>query len=375
MSPIELLHPLGYVRSAIVIGECPPRLRPVAPPPRNGERPDLVVVGKGAGVDVPCADDGIAYVLGRRRAARSVGFIHLPNYAESTHVATLESDALPASRRARIARVSRGRLWCDIGSLLFGPDAVPLAWLQEDVRRVVITTSRHGATSTSVVRGPGKVAKVGAGPSTVPAGLGEAAALRTLGPTAAAAGAEVPRALDELELDGVPVTVESVVPGRQAAETLRGHERAARELVARLTEWLVRWNAGTTDGTVVAVHQDLTMTNVLLSGDALGIVDWASARPDGLPLTDFFYAALDARAAVDGYRDRGAAFRECFLGGGDWYELVGGLEGRIVDELSLTKDAADRAFHECWTHHAANEAHRGEGTQFREVARLARAAR
>jgi hypothetical protein len=374
MTPIELLHPRGYVRSALVVGECPPRLRPAAPPPPNGERPDLVIVGKGAGGDVACADDGIAYVLGRRRAARAVEFVHLPNYAESTHVATLESDALPASRRARIARITRGRLLCDTGTLLFGP-VEPLAWLQEDVRRVAITTSRHGATSTAVVRGTGKVAKVGAGPSTVPAGLGEAAALRTLGPAAAAAGVAVPTVLDELELDGVPVTIETVVAGRPAAEALRRNETAARELIAGLTTWLVRWNAGTRDGSIVAVHQDLTMTNVLLTDQALGIVDWASARPDGLPLTDFFYAALDARAAIDGYRDRSAAFRECFLSGGDWYELVSALERRILDELSLTRDDADRAFHECWNHHAANEARRGEGTQFGDVAQLAAAAR
>ena len=141
----------------------------------------------------------------------------------------------------------------------------------------------------------------------------------------------------------------------------------------------MRWNARTAvvrkDARLVAVHQDLTMANVLVDDDRLGIVDWASARPEGLPLMDFFYAALDARAAVDGYRDRSAAFRQCFMHGGDWYDLVAGLERRVAEELSLARDAADLAFHECWRHHAANEARRGEGTQFGAVLELAASAR
>jgi Phosphotransferase enzyme family len=376
MTPLELLHPRGYVRSALVSGDCPDRLRPTTSPPPRGEAADLVIVGTGAkDVDVACAEDGITYVLGRRRAPRSVAFVHLPSYAQSTHVAALSSKDLPASRRARIARLPGGRFLCDVGTLVFRRGVEPLAWLQEEVDGAVITTSRHGATSTFVVRTAHKVAKVGAGPSTVPAGLGEATALRTLGPDASAAGVSVPEVIDELELNGEPVTVESVVPGRSATQVLRGDDKAARDVIERLTAWLTRWNALTSAGDLVAVHQDLTMANLLLHEHELGIVDWASARPDGLPFTDFFYAVLDARAAVNGYRDRSAAFRECFLRGGDWHELVSGLERRAAAALSLDKERADRAFHECWRQHAANEERRGEGTQFREVLELAAAAR
>src|SRR5581483_11665401 len=44
----------------------------------------------------------------------------------------------------------------------------------------------------------------------------------------------------------------------------------------------------------VAVHGDLTMWNVILGqSGALGVVDWESAREDGLPLVDLVYALAD----------------------------------------------------------------------------------
>ena len=63
----------------------------------------------------------------------------------------------------------------------------------------------------------------------------------------------------------------------------------------------------------VAAHGDLTMSNVLLGEGAPGVVDWEASTATGVPLRDLLYAAVDATAAADGYRDRlapsSAAFR------------------------------------------------------------------
>src|SRR4029453_10067298 len=47
---------------------------------------------------------------------------------------------------------------------------------------------------------------------------------------------------------------------------------------------------------VVAVHNDLTMTNVLVDGPAIGVIDWEQAAATGLPGTDLWYSLVDAVA-------------------------------------------------------------------------------
>jgi aminoglycoside phosphotransferase (APT) family kinase protein len=185
----------------------------------------------------------------------------------------------------------------------------------------------------------------------------------------------VPTVLDERTVNGLPVTIESAVPGKVAADVIARRPSDAGGILERLTEHLARWNEQTFAGTSVAVHQDLTMANVLVDDERLGLVDWASSRPDGLPLTDFFYAALDARAAVDGYRDRVNALRECFSPNGDWFTRVGTLEAAVTRRLGIDSELADRAFMACWENHAANEQRRGEVGQFQAVLDAARGLR
>ncbi len=132
----------------------------------------------------------------------------------------------------------------------------------------------------------------------------------------------------------------------------------ARRLVPVLDEgttyidWLRRRCEQALGHTVplVAAHNDLTMWNVLLDDDSVGVVDWVSAREQALPLGDYYYSLVDAVAATDRYKDRHAAFRRCF----------DGKEAARKGERSpffreLTPAVQDLCFHACWLHLAANE--------------------
>jgi hypothetical protein len=125
---------------------------------------------------------------------------------------------------------------------------------------------------------------------------------------------------------------------------------------------------------LVDAHLDLTTANVLLAGDDIAVVDWAEAHGGCLPLVDLLYAAADACAAADSYRDRAAAFRSA-----SYERLVHPHENRIAHALGLQPAVRELCLHATWLHHAVNEL-RGTATQtpFRriveEVARRATAA-
>jgi hypothetical protein len=97
-----------------------------------------------------------------------------------------------------------------------------------------------------------------------------------------------------------------------------------------------------------------------------------------VPLRDLLYAAVDATAARDGYRNRLAAFTRCFPGG-----AAGPLDAeldRLRRQAGLSETAAALCEHACWLRHAADERGKresGEARPFLSIARLlaARAAR
>ncbi|HEX2188910.1 MAG TPA: hypothetical protein VHG51_08440, partial [Longimicrobiaceae bacterium] len=126
----------------------------------------------------------------------------------------------------------------------------------------------------------------------------------------------------------------------------------------------------------VAEHRDLTLFNVLLDGARLGVVDWEAARGDGWPLADLEYAATDAVAAVGGYRDRAAAWAECWHPGGGRAEALGRRRAEMAEALGVPPAFAELSRHACWLHHAANEhAAGGAGARpFLEVLRAVAAA-
>jgi hypothetical protein len=242
---------------------------------------------------------------------------------------------------------------------------------------------------------PNAIAKVGRGAAK------EASALRAFSAAARGASADVPALLGERALGSLPVVIETPLRGAPAPRLLHGAPGSARGLLRAVADWLAEWNSATTirrtfepadaerhilararrlssllgDGGTylawlealcgqctgkvtpfVAAHNDLTAANLLVrERGRLGIVDWEEAANECLPLGDLAYATADVVAAVDGYRDRPAAFATCF-----------GLPGPVADITSkLLRDAAvaqgidgpfaELCFQACWLRHADNE--------------------
>ena len=329
---------------------------------------------------------------------------------------------LPAAARGASAAAVRvpgwsrvaAEAWPTVGFAAWRPGGrAPWSWLGDvggpDVRvdGVVAVRGWRGAHDSVLLHLLGadgahaavaKVARAGAE-------SGEAAALARLGGAAEAAGARVPRVLGSGRASGRAVTVLGVVPGRRAVLEVGRSAARAEGVLRRAADWLEAWNRATVqalplgadalerevleplrllgpllhDGGAyagrvrslcarvegralprVATHGDLTLHNLLLDGAALGVVDWEAARPDGWPLADLEYAATDAMAAAGGYRDRAAAWAQCFRPGGAWAGELAGRRARLADALGIPPPYAELCRHACWLRHAADE-HRAAG--------------
>ena len=348
--------------------------------------------------------------LGSRRAAATALLHHGAGGSRTRRLAALAL-RLPGGRRALRTLSPRTAL------LLARPNAPrAFSWLGADLDAVSITAGHHGG---AVLRGwrageaePVVVAKVehggeppdaaGArgGDPTVAAGGGrlgrEADALERLGPAAAAAGAAVPRVVARLEEGGVRALVEDVVAGAPARAVLARDPARLGAFLEALGAWLLRWNAATRAEheltadelerrllaparrlgadpaplaarfagarvPLVAAHGDLTTDNVLLAGDALGVVDWEHADGAWLPFTDLAYAATDAVAVARGLGRREALAAVLRDPPAAWRE----------HRAAFGADAEALGLHACFLHHAVNELDEpggGDG-QFGDAAR------
>ena len=277
---------------------------------------------------------------------------------------------------------------------------------------------RGGAVVTGLDRAgaPAIVAKIALGGEGAEARAGrEAERVARLGPTARQAGALVPTAALAQLPGGWPVLLMSPMRGESAASLIGRKAQPPEAAIAGLAEWLVRWNEATLvaghldaewierrliapaaalDGELpdaylawlrgraesalgeslpaVATHGDLTMTNVLLAGGSLAVVDWEAAEESGTPLRDLLYAGVDAMAARTGYRDRPADFERCFPAGERAAgPLATGLE-RLRRQAGLGEAAATLCVHACWLQHAADERSKrgpGDGRPFLAIVR------
>lgn len=457
-SALELLHPNGVARHALVLGGgCPEVLRPRRPEPGARQLADLVVLAPTAGelrepnwlenavaaaADL-LAPDGVVYVIspprGRARFTRllaardidvKVAFAHDPStagprslvpislvpatYAFTNLIATrpgrrrLVLSALRARPVARLlsrilpqAGLAAGRRTSrPLFTWLFASEETPVS-----APLAVVSVGRNGCVAHGFENGaatPAIVAKVGSSEDSGPAG--EADLLERLGRGARAAGAAVPEVLLVDRDERRTILFESPVEGRLAAALLGETPALLPGLSRRLVDWLESWNLDTRSEQVltetwleheigrparalapaladggrylgwvesrcaavagttvpfVATHNDLTMVNVFVSrSGSLGIVDWESARTQGLPLVDFYYAAADAASAADRYADRVASFSALF-GGAAPDAATRMLERRVVDALGLPRAVVELAFHACWIHHAAEEQRAG----------------
>lgn len=231
--------------------------------------------------------------------------------------------------------------------------------------------------------------------------LREANVLAGLGPNVRSSGARIPELLSVGRLGGSPVLVESAIKGQPLASLLRAHPSRATQVLESVTTWLERWNRQTAvlqplnenllerhilgpaavlapilnslDGygdwlrmrcaritripcPLVATHNDLTMWNILRDDQGpIGIIDWETGEPMGLPLVDFFYAAVDGVAATRNYNDRLKAFQACFIPGGTHEPVIRRLATNFKRAIPTAGGILEMAFHSCWLHHAANE--------------------
>ena len=315
---------------------------------------------------------------------------------------------IPINRRKRLIALGLGTR----GRAVFGPTGtvhrrdltVPLAaWLfdpEQWNRRQgsVLIAAQEEAQGAILYRFGGRpdpevVGKVS------PGAAAELDALRSVAPGAGAAGVHTPATIGSGRLGTLPYVVLSFLGGRRAADLVGRGEIEARQLQTWIADWLERWNracsrirpvnagdlerflfgpasrAAVDDAYLaflkslgeraegrrcafVPGHGDLTLANVLVDDqNRLGVIDWEHATEEGLPLTDFLYAGVDAVAARTRYTDRPAAFAMCF--GVDCGEsFLKQLRRRMATGLALDEVVQTVCFHACWLQHAANEADR-----------------
>ena len=192
--------------------------------------------------------------------------------------------------------------------------------------------------------------------------------------------------------------LEAALPGEVAATVLHGRPGRLEAVLERVAEWLARWHeltaeastltgselerellgpaaavgrrasrmeTGTSawigercaeaEGTVmprVAVHNDLTMWNVLVDGAELGVVDWEGAgRRDGPSATSSTPRSTRSPPPVP-TASRLAAFEQCFSPGAPHEATVARLHARLVEALGVTREQATLCFHACWLRQA-----------------------
>ena len=307
------------------------------------------------------------------------------------------------------------RMLPSVGLVARRPSARPLFnWLFKLGSEVhlpgsaVISTRWRGQSGTAVLfrfsdgdAQPSTVVKLSLMTTLAVKNTNEAALINQLGPTARRAGARVPQPLSVEQINGHRVLLQTVVSGQSLAALLVSKPSRLFDLIEHVTSWLERWNhatkvirsldiellnqevltpvallaplleqgeeyrdwltmrCATATGIpvpLVATHNDLTMSNLLLDEQgSLGIVDWETCREEALPLVDLFYAVADAVAATHGYTDRPKSFRTCFVPGGRFVEAVTRLQIHFRRSLQISPEVADLCFHACWLRHAANE--------------------
>lgn len=251
----------------------------------------------------------------------------------------------------------------------------------------------HGETTPRAV---GKLQRRSHATSSWPT---EAALLNRLGPMAQAAGARLPQVLGERQLGSRAAQFTTFVPGKRAVRMVLGHPGKAIRILEQIADWLESWNRATVGWRCVdqsdlerellapakllapsikggaeyaawlknesnrvrglrvpfvATHGDLTMSNILVDdGPRLGVVDWETSCEAGLPLVDFYHAAVDAAICTMAIRNESEGFSACVDGGGWLQPTFKRLEKRLTEALDVPEKWRLLCFHACWLEHAA----------------------
>lgn len=230
---------------------------------------------------------------------------------------------------------------------------------------------------------------------------GAANGLRVVGPSARLAGIDVPEILDGPPGALATAAMEGRCLGLVGDRSRR--ESAGERLIAALGRWQAATASTSSDAAIsavenaaallgarnralgtwaesiatrlrsaavptVAVHGDVTVWNVVQSPTgSIGLVDWESARPAGLAMTDCWYLLADLAVAA------GASRREAVLA------LADGVETRhqrnvapvlsIENSLGIDRETGALLFAATWVLHAAEESSRHESGGFVDAAR------
>jgi hypothetical protein len=395
----------------------PSALELVAPDGPGSAGATLVASGADDTLEVECVlavkpDRALRRRLQAAGFARGPRLLHVPDVERSRFVFPLGGaeasfalrTVVPSTARERVASRVLGLVPLPVGptSTVFTRGRAPFEWLGRleppQPRCTAVIARAWRPSGASVLyrfaggREPDVVVKLGGGSGA------EVEALDLLRADAVAAGARLPEVRQRSEVDRLTLVVQTPVDGVPAPRALAGDREAARRLLDDIATWLEAWAERTArprelaaedakrlvlgpasalapllgaaaldrlEGLCeaaagrpipfVVAHNDLTAANVLLArGAPPGVVDWEHAAADALPLTDLTYACADAAAAVDGYRDRPAAYDACFAGG-SFADTTSKLLRRAAARAGLDEPLVDLCLAACWVRHAANE--------------------
>lgn len=211
-----------------------------------------------------------------------------------------------------------------------------------------------------------------------------AALLRRAGPAVAS---RAPAVVARFELHGHSASVEQAALGVPLDRVLRRHGTGALPTVEAICAWILDLGAATARpralgpelgrlGDVLASrslpsdllaplaglpgvlqHNDLGSWNIHVDGGSFAVLDWESARDDGLPLWDLAYFLGDALPLVAGARsfeERAEAAADIFAGrhalSGVLFEWI----ERAARLMSMPDDAIGPAVLTGWLHHATS---------------------
>jgi Ser/Thr protein kinase RdoA (MazF antagonist) len=150
------------------------------------------------------------------------------------------------------------------------------------------------------------------------------------------------------------LTSEILEPARAVADQMSGGAAYLRWLEAR---------CALLEGAYlpfVASHNDLTMSNVLVTDDGTpAVLDWEGAREDGLPLVDLFYSAAAACRAARPRRHVVPALIEAFDDATALGREVAAIAAATAKGLGLSLEMVELLKHTVAVQHAADEQRRG----------------
>jgi hypothetical protein len=216
-----------------------------------------------------------------------------------------------------------------------------------------------------------------------------------------------PRLVGRFEVAGRHASLETAATGKSLGALLRsvGLTAETRSLVERVADWiadkdirsrvdsskleaerarlarLVRQRRGLPFGAEVVdslapvpgvvLHNDLGCWNVVTQEPGFVVLDWESARADGLPLWDLWYFLADAAATAERVprERREEHLAALFRGEHELSRLLFRLTRRVVEALQIDAGAVGTVATLCWLHHSQSNV-----TRARELERYGLAA-